>query len=195
MLITKTKPPWFQKLRRVAVCSPGGHVSGCSRVDARATSIATLGWTSFLVIHILLLPYVAIYGSTLVSCQLGCFWLNPCVVEGGGNTYNLQSQKLRTVHPRFATYVHKCSSHCWRKCTCCFKKRLFTTCQDIWNISHKVKWKTMRAHPTYSAFSWCTNFILKWAYFQDKTKVIRGYQGNITSGQKKKWQYNTNHRL
>ena len=53
------------------------------------------------------LPFVvAFYGWTVVSCQLGFCWGSPGAVKGSCNMCNLQSQKLRAVHPCFASYVH-----------------------------------------------------------------------------------------
>lgn len=50
---------------------------------------------------------VAFYGWTVVSCQLGFSWGSPGAVKGSCNMCNLQSQKLRAVHPCFASYeVH-----------------------------------------------------------------------------------------
>ena len=92
------------------------------------------------------LPFVvAFYGWTVVSCQLGFSWGSPGAVKGSCNMCNLQSQKLRAVHPCFASYVHD-AVHLSEKQ---LHMLLQPTCQDILNISQRGRRKTTRTHPTY----------------------------------------------
>ena len=61
---------------------------------------------------------VAFYGWTVVSCQLGFSWVSPCAVEGSCSMCNPQSQKLRAVHPCFASYVHDAVHLVWKSKLC-----------------------------------------------------------------------------